>query len=85
MGDSPKWVKSKKLREKKKERKKERKTERDLIFFPPRKKGHFCAIFRDGQRSVTAAWATRSPWSIFLSFFWPRRLACAMRACVRHA
>ena len=24
--------------------------------------------------------------SIFLSsFFWPRRLACAMRACVRHA
>ena len=35
-----------------------------VIFFPPRKKGYFRAIFRDGQRSVTAAWATRSPWSI---------------------
>ena len=35
-----------------------------VIFFSPRKKGHFRAIFRDGQRSVTAAWATRSPWSI---------------------
>ena len=39
------------------------------FFFPPEKKGHFRAIFRDGQRSVTAAWATRSPWSIFLGYW----------------
>ena len=38
-----------------------------VIFLPPRKKGHFRKIFRDGQRSVTAAWATRSPWSIVIA------------------
>ena len=32
-----------------------------------RKKGDFSDVFSDfyGQRSVTAAWGTRSPWSIF--------------------
>ena len=35
-------------------------------FYSPQKKGHFRAIFRNGQRSVTAAWATHSPWSILL-------------------
>ena len=35
-----------------------------------RKKGDFSDVFSAfyGQRLVTAAWATRSPWSIFLRF-----------------
>ena len=40
-----------------------------------------------GQHSTAAAWTNPSPWSIYIisKTFWPRRLACAMRACVRHA
>ena len=36
-----------------------------------RKKGDFSDVFSAfyGQRSVTAAWATRSPWSIPLMLF----------------
>ena len=34
-----------------------------------RKKGDFSDVFSAfyGQRSVTAAWATRSPWSIYIT------------------
>ena len=38
-------------------------------FFCPRKKGHFRAIFRDGQRSVAEPGPTPSPWSISFFFF----------------
>ena len=37
-----------------------------VIFFPPRKKGHFRAIFRGGQRSVAEPGPTPSPWSIVI-------------------
>ena len=45
-----------------------------MIFIFLRKKSEFSAVFSSfhGQRSVTAAWATRSPWSIITivrSFF----------------
>ena len=41
-----------------------------FIFIFLRKKGDFSDVFSAfyGQCSVTAAWATRSPWSIFISF-----------------
>ena len=34
----------------------------------PQKKGHFRAIFRDGQRSVAEPGPTSSPWSILILF-----------------
>ena len=43
-------------------------------FYFFKKKGDFLDVFSAfyGQRSVTASWATRSPWSIFSVFcFWP--------------
>ena len=36
-------------------------------FFLPQNKGHFRAIFRDGQRSVAEPGPTPSPWSIVLT------------------
>ena len=43
-----------------------------LNFIFLRKKGDFSDVFSAfyGQRSVTAAWATRSPWSIFGNFYY---------------
>ena len=47
-----------------------------------KKKRWFFGRFSDfyGQRSVTAAWATRSPWSIFLLFFFLLQLFILFRS-----
>ena len=38
-----------------------------VILFPPSKKGHFRAIFRNGQHSVAEPGPTPSPWSIHIT------------------